>query len=128
MTSTLLLVDDHAVVRSGLRLLLEPEADFEIIGEAASGREAIRAVAERRPDIVLMDISMPVMDGLTATRTLKADAELRSIPVIALTALAMKGDEQRIRAAGCDGYISKPISTRTFLLDVRRYLPDGSGS
>src|SRR3990170_6953209 len=98
MTSTLLLVDDHAVVRSGLRMLLEPEADFEIIGEAASGREAIRAVAEHRPDIVLMDIGLPDISGIEAATEIK-----RLHPATAIVALTIHEDEEyffKMLAAG----------------------------
>jgi two-component system cell cycle response regulator DivK len=80
------------------------------------------AVAER-PDLVLMDVQLPGMDGLQATALLKAGAATRSIPVIALTALAMKGDEERIHSAGCDGYIGKPMAYKDFLATVARFLP-----
>jgi two-component system cell cycle response regulator DivK len=73
---------------------------------------------DEQPDLVLMDIQLPGMDGLQATAVLKAAAVTRDIPVIALTALAMKGDEERIRAAGCDGYIAKPLAYREFLATV----------
>jgi two-component system cell cycle response regulator DivK len=75
-----------------------------------------------QPDLILMDIQLPGMDGLQATALLKADAATRAIPVIALTALAMKGDEERIRAAGCDGYIAKPLAYREFLETISTQL------
>jgi two-component system, cell cycle response regulator DivK len=75
------------------------------------------------PELILMDIQLPGMDGLQATALLKEDAGTRTIPVIALTALAMKGDEERIRAAGCDGYIAKPMRYQAFLATVERFLP-----
>jgi len=90
--------------------------------EAANGAEGIDVARRERPDIVLMDISMPVMDGLTATRALKADADLRSIPVIALTAHAMASDEAMAREAGCDGYISKPVMPREVRAEVERWI------
>jgi two-component system response regulator NreC len=89
MTSRLLLVDDHAVVRSGLRMLLEPEADFEIVGEAGSGREALKAVAETRPDIVLMDIGLPDISGIEAAAEIK-----RLRPETAIVALTIHEDEE----------------------------------
>jgi two-component system cell cycle response regulator DivK len=91
---------------------------------AATDAEAGIATAQaERPDLVLMDVQLPGMDGLQATALLKADAETRSIPVIALTALAMKGDAERIQSAGCDGYIAKPMAYREFLETVERFLP-----
>lgn len=88
--------------------------------DAEAGLASARA---DRPHLVLMDIQLPGMDGLQATALLKADPETASIPVIALTALAMKGDSERIRAAGCDGYIAKPLAYREFLAEVDRFLP-----
>ena len=90
--------------------------------EATNGAEGIDVVRRERPDIVLMDISMPVMDGLTATRVLKADEELRAIPVIALTAHAMASDEAMAREAGCDGYISKPVMPKDVRAEVERWI------
>ena len=77
---------------------------------------------EQRPDLILMDIQLPEVSGLEVTKWLKDDEKLRDIPVIAVTAFAMKGDEERIRQGGCEAYISKPISIATFLDTVRRYL------
>jgi two-component system cell cycle response regulator DivK len=87
--------------------------------DAESGLTLARA---EQPDLVLMDIQLPGMDGLEATALLKADQATRFIPVIALTALAMKGDEARIRAAGCDGYIAKPLAYRDFLATISSHL------
>jgi two-component system, cell cycle response regulator DivK len=82
---------------------------------ATSAEAGLTIARAEHPELVLMDVQLPGMDGLEATALLKADASTRDIPVIALTALAMKGDEERIRAAGCDGYIAKPLSYREFL-------------
>jgi len=90
--------------------------------EATNGAEGIEVCRRERPDLVLMDISMPVMDGLTATRLLKADAELKAIPVIALTAHAMASDEVMAREAGCDGYISKPVMPKDVKSEVERWI------
>src|SRR4029078_3432066 len=90
--------------------------------QTRSGIEALKIARERRPDLILMDIQLPEVSGLEVRRGLKEDEELREIPVIAVTAFAMKGDEQRIRQGGCEAYISKPISIGTFLETVRRYL------
>ena len=90
--------------------------------EAANGAEGIEVAGRERPDIILMDISMPVMDGLTATRHLKASAELMAIPVIALTAHAMASDEVMAREAGCDGYISKPVMPKDVRAEVEKWI------
>ena len=93
------------------------------IALAATSNEARDAIRRREPDLILMDIQLPGEDGLDFTRELKADPATAQIPVIALTALAMPGDRERSLAAGCSGYISKPIDTRTFAGEVRKYLP-----
>jgi two-component system cell cycle response regulator DivK len=101
---------------------------LESVGHAVlKATDAEAGVASARidhPDLILMDIQLPGMDGLAAIKLLKADAATRDIPVIALTALAMKGDEARIRAAGCDGYISKPLSYKDFLATVSAQLEE----
>ena len=89
--------------------------------EAVNGLEGIEAAIKYKPQLILMDIQMPVMDGLEATRKLKELPETRSIPVVALTSWAMKGDEKTILEAGCDDYMSKPINTRHFIELVDRY-------
>jgi len=86
--------------------------------EAETAAQGIALARAERPDAILMDIQLPDMDGLAATRLIKADAELQDIPVIALTAFAMKGDEEAMRAAGCDGYVTKPIRYREFLQEL----------
>ena len=96
-------------------------AGYELT-EAEDGEEALAAVVRRRPDLILMDIQLPEVSGLEVTKWLKEDESLRSIPVVAVTAFAMKGDEEVIRQGGCEAYISKPISIGTFLETVRRYL------
>jgi len=86
--------------------------------QAASAEQGIALAREQHPDVILMDIQLPDMDGLAATRLIKADPELRGIPVVAVTAFAMKGDEEAMRAAGCDGYVTKPIRYNEFLAEV----------
>jgi len=86
------------------------------------GEDGVNLAKIHHPCLILMDIQMPIMDGLKATTLLKTDTKTRKIPVIALTAYAMKGDEERMRQAGCDGYITKPIRTREFLKQVTKYL------
>jgi CheY-like chemotaxis protein len=89
---------------------------------AASADEAIATLADFHPRLILMDIQLPGMDGLTLTRKLKADPATRDISIIAATAYAMKGDEERAREAGCDGYVTKPIDTRQLPVDIERFL------
>ena len=93
--------------------------DYEIT-EAENGEEALAAIAKQRPDLILMDIQLPIMDGYTATRRIKGDPALRSIPIIAVTSYALSG--QKARAAGCDDYVPKPFSPRQLLAKIRHYL------
>jgi two-component system cell cycle response regulator DivK len=121
MMARVLVIEDNVSNMKLATFLLE-SAGHTVL--AATDAEAGIATAQaERPDLVLMDVQLPGMDGLQATALLKADAETRSIPVIALTALAMKGDEERIHSAGCDGYIAKPMAYREFLETVERFLP-----
>ena len=90
--------------------------------QARTGPEALALAAQHRPDLILMDIQLPEISGLQVTQQLKSNDSLSSIPVIAVTAFAMKGDEERIRAGGCEDYIAKPISVAGFLEKVKRYL------
>jgi CheY-like chemotaxis protein len=112
MKLTILAIDDNPVNLKLVAELLQQAGHVVLRVEDAA--RALQLLDTQRPDVVLTDIAMPGMDGLQLTRHLKADARLRHLPVIALTASAMKGDEDRILQAGCDGYISKPIDTRTF--------------
>ena len=80
-------------------------------------------MANKRPDLILMDIQLPVMDGYEATRRLKADPNTKSIPIIVVTSYALSGDEGKARAAGCDGYVTKPYSPRALLAKIKEYLP-----
>ena len=94
------------------------------VREAVTAQEGIQAIRANRPDLVLMDIQLPGMDGLTATRLLRQDETLKDLIIIALTAHAMKGDEQKVMEAGCNGYMSKPIDTRLFHATIARFLQD----
>ena len=117
---TILIVEDHAD-NMVLTVLLLQSAGYAVL--SASDAEAGLTMARaERPDLILMDIHLPGMDGLEATALLKRDAATSAIPVIALTALAMKGDEERIRAAGCDGYIAKPMRYQEFLATIETHL------
>ena len=123
----ILIVDDNELNLKLLRWLLEKNGyEVHTAGDAKTARVSVRAV---RPRLVLMDIQLPDIDGLQLTREFKTDPELRDIPVVAVTSYAMKGDRQKSLDAGCDGYITKPIDTRQFPLDIEKYLRGtGSGS
>jgi two-component system cell cycle response regulator DivK len=121
MSKRILVVEDQEDNRQIIRDLLSA-TDYELT-EAENGEEALAAVAKQRPDLILMDIQMPVLDGYEATRRIKADPALRAIPIIAITSYALSGDEQKARAAGCDDYVPKPYSPRQLLAKIRQYLP-----
>jgi two-component system, cell cycle response regulator DivK len=95
--------------------------DYEI-AEAEDGEQALEAIAKQRPDLILMDIQLPIIDGYTATRKIKADPTLRSIPIIAVTSYALSGEEKKAREAGCDDYVPKPFSPRQLLAKIKKYL------
>ncbi len=111
-----LVVEDNPANLTLATFLLE-SAGHSVL-TARDGETGVALAGAEHPDIILMDIQLPGMDGLRATALLKGDAATHDIPVIALTALAMKGDETRIRAAGCDGYIAKPLSYKDFLATI----------
>jgi two-component system, cell cycle response regulator DivK len=121
MSKRILVVEDQEDNRQIIRDMLAP-TDYEI-AEVESGEEALTAIARQRPDLILMDIRLPIMDGYTATSQIKADPALRSIPIIAVTSYALSGEEKKARAAGCDDYVPKPYSPRELLAKIRRYMP-----
>jgi two-component system, cell cycle response regulator DivK len=120
MSKCILVVEDQEDNRRILRDLLG-NAGFELI-EVESGEDALAAVMTRRPDLILMDIQLPVMDGYEAAQRIKSNPEMKEVPVIAMTAYALAGDEAKARAAGCSAYVSKPYSPRALLAKVREYL------
>jgi len=122
MSKRILVVEDQEDNRKIIRDTLAP-TDYEII-EAENGEEALAAIAKARPDLILMDIQLPIMDGYTATRRIKADPALRSIPILAVTSYALSGENKKAREAGCDDYIPKPYSPRELLAKVRQHLSD----
>ena len=122
MSKRILVVEDQPDNRKILRDVFA-RTDYEII-ETENGEEALAAISTARPDLILMDIQLPVMDGYTATRRIKADPTLNSIPIIAVTSYALSGEEKKAREAGCDDYIPKPYSPRELLAKVRHYLSD----
>jgi two-component system, cell cycle response regulator DivK len=120
MNKRILVVEDQEDNRQILRDLLG-NAGYEMI-EAEDGEQALAQAAKHRPDLILMDIQLPLMDGYEATRRLKADPALRAIPVIVATSYALSSDEAKARAAGCDAYVAKPYSPRALLAKMREYL------
>jgi CheY-like chemotaxis protein len=122
----ILIVDDNPANLKLARVVLSA-AGFEV-RTAVDAEDALRALRVFRPRVVLMDLQLPGMDGFDLTRRLKADPDHRSILVIALTAYAMKGDEEKARAAGCDGYLAKPIDTRSLASTVAGYLAGAEGT
>jgi two-component system cell cycle response regulator DivK len=120
MPKKVLIVEDNELNMKLFHDLLEAQG-YEIL-ETREGLQALSLAREHRPDLILMDIQLPEISGLEVTKWLKEDDELASIPVVAVTAFAMKGDEERIREGGCEAYISKPISVVHFLDTIRNLL------
>ena len=120
MSTRILIVHDNPV---NLKLATDVlEMEGYAVEKAVDAEQAQEMLKSATPDLILMDIALPGMDGLTLTRKLKADERLKDVPVVAMTAFAMKGDEQKALAAGCDGYITKPIDTRKLPQQVAAYL------
>ena len=126
MKAKVLVVEDNELNMKLFHDLLEAH-DIDVIA-LRDGRLVLETARTEKPDVILMDIQLPEVSGLEVTGWLKSDPELKSIPVIAVTSFAMKGDEQRFREGGCDDYISKPISILTFMETIRKYLPSPAGS
>src|SRR5216110_1249997 len=115
-----LIVEDNELNMKLFNDLLEAHGYYTL--QTKDGVEALRMARTHRPDLILMDIQLPEVSGLEVTKWLKEDDDLKAIPVIAVTAFAMKGDEERMREGGCEAYLSKPISVAKFLATVRTYL------
>ena len=120
MPKTVLVVEDNELNMKLFHDLLEASG-YNIL-QTRNGLEAIDIARAHRPDLILMDIQLPEVSGLEVTKWIKEDDDLRAIPVIAVTAFAMKGDEERIREGGCEAYLSKPISVGKFIETVRRFI------
>jgi two-component system cell cycle response regulator DivK len=120
MSKTVLIVEDNELNMKLFHDLLEAHG-YQIVG-TRNGIEALDLARKHKPDLVLMDIQLPEVSGLEVTKWLKDDPELKSIPVVAVTAFAMKGDEERIRQGGCEAYLSKPISVGKFIETIRHFL------
>ena len=122
MSNRILVVEDQEDNRQIIRDMLPlPTTKSR---RPRTARQALEAVAKQRPDLILMDIQLPIMDGYETARRIKADPALRSIPIIAVTSYALSGEEQKARAAGCDEYVPKPYSPRQLLAKIRQYLPE----
>ncbi len=126
MSKTVLIVEDNALNMKLFHDLLDAHGISTI--QTMDGREVLDLAREHKPDLILMDIQLPEVSGLDVTKWLKADEELAHIPVVAVTAFAMKGDEQKIREGGCEDYISKPISVGRFLEVIESYLGPTAGT
>ena len=120
MSKTVLIVEDNVLNMKLFNDLLEAHGYHTL--KAVDGGQVLKMVREHRPDLILMDIQLPTISGFQITQQLKEDDELRSIPIIALTAFAMKGDEDRIRGAGCDAFLAKPVTVASFLKAVAEFL------
>jgi two-component system cell cycle response regulator DivK len=117
---TVLVVEDNDLNMKLFHDLLETQG-YQIL-QTKDGMEALKIARQHRPDLILMDIQLPEVSGLEVTKWIKEDDNLKAIPVIAVTAFAMKGDEEKIREGGCEAYIAKPISVSNFLDTIRRFL------
>lgn len=120
MSKTVLIVEDNELNMKLFNDLLQAHGYNTL--QTRDGREVLSMTRKHRPDLILMDIQLPEISGLEIAKMLKADDDLNEIPVVAVTAFAMKGDEQKIRNGGCDGYIAKPISVNNFLQTVSKFL------
>lgn len=124
MTKTVLIVEDNELNMKLFHDLLDAHG-YQTI-QTRDGMAALELARQHRPDLILMDIQLPEVSGLEVTKWLKEDEQLRDIPVVAVTAFAMKGDEERIREGGCEAYISKPISVVTFLDTIRQFIGEST--
>ena len=124
MPISILIVEDEMIIAAKISLQLT-ELGYEVAGIMPKGEAAIAHCLESRPDLILMDLSLPVIDGWEATRQIKADPATQAIPVIALTAHAMAGDEQKALEAGCDDYDTKPVNFKRLLGKIEKFLTTG---
>jgi two-component system cell cycle response regulator DivK len=119
----ILIIEDQEDNRAIMRDVLST-AGYALI-EAVDGEEGVKLARSERPDLILMDIQLPLLDGYEATRQIRATEDLKSVPIIAVTSYALSGDEAKTREAGCDSYVAKPFSPRELLAKVRALLPNG---
>ncbi len=120
MPKTILIVEDNDLNMKLFNDLLQANGYNTV--QTKSGKEALQLTHDHRPDLIIMDIQLPEISGLEVTKRLKADDDLKEIPIVAVTAFAMKGDEEKIRDGGCEGYIAKPISVSNFLETIAKFI------
>jgi two-component system cell cycle response regulator DivK len=120
MSKTVLIVEDNDLNMKLFHDLLEAHG-YDTL-QTRDGREALELARKHRPDLILMDIQLPEVSGLEVTKWIKQDEDLKSIPIIAVTAFAMKGDEEKIREGGCEAYMAKPISVVNFLETIEKFV------
>lgn len=120
MAKTILIVEDNELNMKLFRDLLEAQG-YNIL-QTREGMQALELARRERPDLIVMDIQLPQVSGLEVTKWIKADDDLKHIPVIAVTAFAMKGDEEKIREGGCEAYVAKPISVKNFLATIQKFI------
>jgi len=123
MKATILVIEDNEKNLYLVTFILE-KYGYQVI-QARDGEAGIALARQMKPDLILLDIQLPVMDGYAVARELRRNGELRVIPIVAVTSYAMLGDRERILAEGCVGYIEKPINPATFIAEIERYLPVG---
>jgi two-component system cell cycle response regulator DivK len=126
MTSTILIIEDNEKNRYLTTFLLE-KYGYQVF-QAVDGKAGITLASQLKPDMILLDIQLPVMDGYAVARELMKNDELKNIPIVAVTSYAMVGDRERVLAAGCVGYIEKPINPETFVTEIEKYLPTAKTS
>ena len=124
MNKTILVIEDQKDNRRILRDLLT-NSDFQVI-EAVTGTDGVRIAETHHPDLILMDIQLPGIDGYEATRRIKANPDLQKIPIIVVTSYALSGDDVKAFEAGCDAYVTKPVSPRNLLAKIREFLPQST--
>ncbi len=122
MKPNILVIEDNEQNMYLTTFLLEKNG-YQVT-QARDGREGIEMATRCKPLLILLDVQLPVMDGYAVARALRSNAELASVPIVAVTSYAMVGDRDRVLAAGCDGYIEKPINPETFLAEIERFLPN----
>ena len=121
-TKSILIVDDNELNIKLIKGLFKKKRPEYVILEAVTAEDGIKIAFENIPDLILMDIQLPGMNGLDATKEIKRETKTRDIPILALTSYAMDGDEEKAKNSGCSGYITKPINTKEFLINIERFL------
>ena len=121
-TKSILIIDDNQLNIKLIKGLIKKKRPEYVILDAVTAEDGIKIAFENIPDLILMDIQLPGMNGLDATKEIKREKKTRDIPILALTSYAMDGDEEKAKSSGCSGYITKPINTKEFLINIERFL------